>query len=105
VGYELKFHVDDQDLRRIAANPPGPQSLDEILRAAPGFVGGDSATGYEFKHKDDSDDKWPASVSFIDGGLCVCLYDRRAGSADYDLMTYLMFTLLDICGRVEVSEL
>jgi hypothetical protein len=103
MGFEYRFKLGRGDLENLARNPDGIADLDTLLRAGPGFL---AKQGEDYSFSSDPTDKerWPSAVRVEQTGFLLCIYSRAQGSDGQQLLRYLMDSLLDRCGRLEVEE-
>jgi|GEM_PF-4011636 len=101
MGFEYRFKITDQHAGVLGNQVDGINSLDLVLRDAPHFIG--EAEGvYSYSDDSKNPDRWPSSVSLAEGGFVLCLTLRD--SADTELLNYLMTSLLQRCGGLNVED-
>jgi len=100
MGFEYKFRVTRQDFLpdpRVTGTDP----MDALLTNLPGYIRRDETT-YYFNNPNGTSTGWDANVLVCPEELLLCIYCRETWGTE--LMTALMFALLDRCGRLEVED-
>ena len=102
MGAEYKFNLTDRDFAAFESDVRG-KTLDNVLRGVPGF---DETDGSVYSYRTgDPENKWRTTVSVHQDYLLVCDYGLARGDNDYlDILHYLMWELLDVCGRVSIED-
>ncbi len=97
MGYEYRFTIVERDLAQLRLSPR-IKTVVGILSAAPKLISyDDKQYVYDSGHPE-----WPNTVHVEDEYLWVTLSGRDKES--WQLIDYLYRSLLDLCGRVEISE-
>lgn len=104
MGFEYRFTIGKPELERLARCPAGPRTLDEILRALPGFLHTDGGQ-YFFRPSPAPEKYWPCSACIDECGILLCIYDRHPNSFGTNLLGGLKHELQNRCGRIEIEEL
>lgn len=101
MGFEYRFRISADDHESLGRNPDGVDTLDKLLLAGPHYLGKKDNV---YSYNADASEGWSSTIAVDETGLCLCIYNRSANSADRRLMDYLYHALLERCGRVEVED-
>jgi hypothetical protein len=96
MGIEYKIVLSANDFAAFESDIQG-KTLDRVLRDAPGFVDSDGIQ-YSYNTTANTDNKWLDTIHIQDDGLWLTLYSCEP------LLSYMMNTVLDICGRLEIQD-
>ena len=96
MGLEYKVQLTATDFAALENEALG-KSLDRLLREAPGFVAADGAV-YSYDTTDVPDNQWLETIHIQDDGLWLTLYSREP------LLGYVMNSILDTCGRLNIED-
>lgn len=103
MGIEFIFKITPADMNNLARHVDEIDSLEKVFCSAPFYISKYESV-YSYSSEPDNENIWPSTVSLCEGGFILCIYNRAKDSADIQLMDYLIYELLDRCGRVEVEE-
>lgn len=96
MGIEYKIRMTESDFAAFENSVTG-DTLDSVLRAAPGYLETDGKI-YTYSTTGDPMNKWNETVQIEDDGIWLTLY------ADEPLRRYLMDAVLNTCGRLSIED-
>ena len=96
MGFEYKIKLSSDDFSAFENDIAG-ETLDAVLRSAPGFVETDGEI-YKYSATNNPAATWLATVHVEPDGLWLTLYEREP------LCSYLMNAVLRICGRLNIED-
>jgi len=96
MGIEYKIILSPDDFAAFENDVRG-KTLDRVLRDGPGFADSDGAA-YSYNTTAQPDNDWLETIHIQPDGLWLTLYSCEP------LLNYMMNSVLDVCGRLEIEE-
>lgn len=103
MGHEFIVRLNEADLRAIARDPRGCDSVDKLLREIPCYRGRSESGDCFFYDAggEAGDGRWFSTIVPRPDRLEICTYRSEDARCIID---FLLWRLMDLCGRFEIED-
>ncbi len=103
MGHEFIVRLSEADLRSIARDPRGCDSVDKLLQEIPCYRGQapDGGCFFYSAAEEAGDGRWRSTIVVRPDRLEICAY---RGEDARCIIDFLLWRLMDLCGRFEIED-
>jgi hypothetical protein len=101
MGYEYIIRLKDSDFEAFGRDPRGINTISKLLQQVPCYQRMVKPNHFLYSTDAKREDGWCSSIVIDGNNLMLCSY---ASDDTRDIVQFLLFNLLDICGRFEIED-